>query len=129
MANNSIKTKQLIIPAKYILKCIAEDPETKYPVGVFIRTGKTGSAMYLNTPKEIMDYCRSKDVFQSSLIRIGKTDRGTFVDMKKDGTYMADKDFMPERRHMETLLDTQVKRFYQLTFHPQVAENMEDETL
>lgn len=117
--NNVRKTKQLIIPAKYILGCVADDPETVYPVGVIIRTGTVGSAMYLHSPKEIRDYCKSRDTFQSSLVRIGKSRRETLVEIAKNGTYLAELEFMPERRHMETLLEGQVKKMYQLLFHPE----------
>ena len=114
-----IKYRKFIIPAKYILGCIADDPDTEYPVGVFIKSGRTESAMYLYSAKEIKEAMKSKDVFQCTLVRIGKKGKNTMVDLAYRGAYEADQNFMPERKDGDTFYQGQVRRLYALLFHPE----------
>ena len=115
---NSVKaesnTKQFIIPAKYLLQCIADDAATVYPVEVTILALNGGSLFQINTKKELETIFKIRDVYQSSLVRMIKKGGRYLIDIRKEGRMEVQRDFMPERRHMETLVRSETCRFYSL---------------
>lgn len=123
--SNKSRTKMLIVPAKYILGCVEDDPETAYPVAISVRSGNFGSAYYANNPNEILGHIKSMDVFQCSLVSISRSSRGTHVDLSRNGRFIVDDGLLKERRHMDTLLQGQVEKMYNLLFHPEKEENQE----
>ena len=116
MKNEKNKTKQFIVPAKYIIECVVDDKKTVYPVALSILDGRTNATHYVKTRNDLYDLCLSADVYRSSLLRICRKENGTFIDLSKNGRFTVDADFMPERRHMETLMKKQVKDMYGLLF-------------
>lgn len=126
--SNNKDTKMLIVPAKYILGCVADDPDTHYPVVVTLRSsGKFGGTRYMKTPDEIRNHCKSRDVFQSSLVAIKNLKDGTYVDLAREGRFVVAANFMKGRRHMETLLQGQVGKMYRLLFHPEEEKEVTEE--
>lgn len=116
MAMRQYDTKQLIVPAKYFLSCLAGDLNTTYPVNIFLLCQNGGAGRSVKSGKELKSLCVSKDIYQSSVISAEKTSKGVHIELMKNGRYTVDYSCMPERRHMETLTRTEVIRLYQIVF-------------
>lgn len=110
------KTKQIIIPAKYFLNCIANDKTVRYPVNIFLKYPNGGTCRSVHSGHELKDLCASKDIYQSSVICAVKTFRGFHVELMKDGYYTVEYTCMPERRHMDTLIRREVLQLYGLLY-------------
>lgn len=108
--------KKLIIPAKYILNCIANDCNTIYPIEVCVLSPNGGGFYQLVSKKEVIQICMVREIYMSSLVRISRKTGHYQIDLRESGQIEVEYDFMPERRHMETLVRTEAFRFYTLYF-------------
>lgn len=108
-------TKQVVVPAKYLLSCIARDPETKYPVEISV-LGQYGSCRQISNMGELEKTCRNKMYFENGVTRILKRNGRFSVDLKQGGCLTIEKDILPVRRHMDTLTESQVRALYQSLF-------------
>jgi len=112
MKSADMKTKQLIVPAKYILGAIADSPNTKYPMSVSVLVWNGGASYQISNREELMNLCAIRDVYQSSLMRLGKKDGRFIVELCKDARLTVHRDTLPERRHMETLVKQQAYELF-----------------
>lgn len=108
-------TKQVIVPARYFLECIAKDEDTKYPVEVSI-LGRYGCCHQFENASDLLAASRNKMFFENSVIKAVKRNGRFSIDLGHDGRMTIDKKVLPMRRHMETLIMPQVKELHQTLF-------------
>lgn len=115
MERREYTTKQVVVPAKYMLSCIARDPETKYPVEINI-LGRYGSCYQVNNKTELEEACRTKMYFENGVASMAKRNGRFSIDLKQGGCLTIKKELLPMRRHLDTLTESQVRELYQALF-------------
>lgn len=114
MEKREYTTKQVVVPAKYMLSCIVRDPTTKYPVEINI-LGRYGSCHVISNAAELKEACRIKMYFENGVTRILKRNGRFSVDLRQGGCLTIEKDALPIR-HMNTLTESQVRVLYHSLF-------------
>lgn len=110
-----IKMKALIIPAKYMIDCIAQDPTTVYPVSIVIidRLHGGGASWSVENQEKLLSFKNSGEIKRSSLIGIYRKDGKTHAEFTYQGAVTVPIDFMPELRHKATLFPSGAETFYE----------------
>lgn len=110
-------TKQVIVPAKYFLKLIAEDAAVKYPVTVSVFSKRDCGSYYLDSPDKIRNLLNSKSVYECRIMRVCRIQNYFYVDIwKGDQGLTIERSVLPYCGHMSTLKSDDVKRLYQEKF-------------
>ncbi|MEH2932168.1 hypothetical protein VSQ48_20140 [Candidatus Ventrimonas sp. KK005] len=108
-----LTTKQVIVPAKYFLQAVAGDKAVRYPVSLIVLSRRGGGASYLmNSAEELLSICHSKDVFECGVIHAGWKKKHIHMELKEDGRMVIHKGLLPEKRHMDTLEEKDVRELY-----------------
>lgn len=115
MEKREYTTKQVVVPAKYLLSCIARDPETKYPIEINI-LGRYGSCHQISNTAELEETCRNKMYFENGVTRVLKRNGRFCIDLMQGGLLTIEKEVLPMRRHRDTLIESQVRELYQSLF-------------
>ncbi len=106
-------TKQVIVPAKYLLQAIAGDKRVSYPVFVIVISRRGGGASYLiNSAEELLSICHSKSVFECGVVHAGWKRKHIHIELKEDGRLGIHKEVLPGKRHMDTLDENDVVELY-----------------
>lgn len=115
MERREYTTKQVIVPAKYLLSCIARDPETVYPVEISV-LGRYGSCHQVSNKAELEEACRTRMYFENGVTCATRRNGRFCIDLKQGGALTIKKELLPMRRHLDTLTESQVRELYKDLF-------------
>lgn len=109
-------TKQVIVPAKYLLQTVAGDKTVSYPVSVIILSRNGGTSYLMNSADELLSICHSKNVFECGVVHAGWNKKHIHIEMKEDGRMVIHKELLPGRHHLDTLEEKDVIELYNKIF-------------
>lgn len=105
-------TKRLVVSAEEILKDIASDKETTYPVYLAIVDRLGGSSYQLNSREELVSMMRATAVRDTNLVRISSVDGSIYADVAKDGWYTVGLAEFPEYADKQMVMPDDARRLY-----------------
>lgn len=108
------KTKQIIVPAKYLLEYLAYESEVEYAIILTLRLPNGGICQSIKNRLELCKWTFSQELEQTSLTYIQMIHNTLYVDFSRNGRYEVDKKWLPNVKHMGRISKQEVIRLWGL---------------
>lgn len=108
------KTKQIIVPAKYLLEYLAYESEVEYTIVLTLRLPNGGICQSIKNRLELCKWTLSQELEQASLTHIQMIHNTLYVDFSRNGRYEVDKKWLPDAKHMGRISKQEVIQLWGL---------------
>lgn len=107
-------TKQLIVPARYFLECLAS--RTVYPISLSLLYAGGGVCRSISNQTELQAFIQWEELNESNLIYIRYLNSRLYIELCNDGRLTVDKKLLPGVYHMSVLSRCEVIRLWKQLF-------------
>lgn len=105
-------TKQLIVPARYLLECLIQENQSIYPMLVSLLDSEGGVSRDISSWKELEMLSGWDSLNKSNLIYFRYRSGVLYMEFRKRGEFTVDKTLLPEVFHMSVLTRREVRMLW-----------------